>query len=265
MGVLQEYDPTKGENPPGPDTGTTTGPGKPIGVPEDYPIHFPKRPSLAQLRESTNQPLKPGQKPTSTLGQAPFYMDGDDWIPANYSPDMIFSIQQGLVTAGLLTSSYSTHVWDQPTRMAYRELLAISNASGMRAEEKLAELLATAAAGGIQRPGTPPPPLVTRTTDPESLRQVFRKAVIDLTGQGWNRAQIDSAISAYNQIEVQRQQEAYNATYYNGGGNVQDIPDPTSYIESKVQAENPDAVAGESALNFIDLFVNTATGSGWGS
>jgi hypothetical protein len=207
-------------------------------------------------------PTAPGSKLNKSR-----YMEGDQLIPANYSADRIVQIQYNLEQIGLLSrNNYSLGIWDPATQKAYKSLLGIANARGQTAEQTLSEYLSiVAAGGGPAQTGPDIPPLVVSKTPPEELESVFRRAVVDLTGRGWNSDQISQAISAYNQIETQRQQEAYNAQYYGGGGEVTSIPSPSAFIESYTRQNQPEQVAQETGLSFINQFLKTATSPTWGS
>lgn len=249
MGRYQEYEPG-GVDPPisSPDQGG------PIGVPADYPIHRPFTPlnRLPKAEQHVGNPMTaPG-----------FYMDGDEFIPSGYTADRIAQIQVNMEKAGILSQNYSLGIWDQPTQSAYKYLLGAANGAGESAEQTLSRMLATVAAGGGPDISDSLPPLVIRQSDPQTLGNIFRRAVIDLAGVGWTQAQIQSAVTAYQALEAQRQSEMYSAQYLQGGGTVQELPSPEEFIENKVRTEQPEAVAGEEGLGFIQEFVNMATGRG---
>jgi hypothetical protein len=246
MPRYQEYDDS--EEAPGAEPEDEGGP-KPIGVPEEYPIP-------GGVPGPGQRPLNPaftGDKPTPT-GR---YMDGDEWIPANYPGDMVYMLQQQLVQAGLLTSNFTSGVYDPATREAYKQLLGLANAQGEDANMTLSQMVANASA--IPQPAEP---LLTQTTDPAVLRQAFRRSIIDLTGEGWSRDQINDMVGAYNQLERQRQQEAFNLEQSGMSGNVVATPSPMDFIETQVQEQNPEGVQEEEALGFLNDFLQTV-GGGW--
>lgn len=231
---------------------------QPIGVPENYAI-----PGGAPPVTSTGAPIGAMERKAAAEHGRPVptsrYMDGDEWIPANYPGDMLYQLQQQLVQAGLLTSNFTAGVYDPATREAYKNLLGLANASGQDANRTLAQLVSNAAAA----PQLPAEPLITQTTDPTVLRQTFRKAVIDLTGEGWGREKINDMVAAYNQAEIARQKEAYDMQLAGESGNVVGMPSPADYIESQVMERDPEGVAGEQALDYLSDFMNMASGGEW--
>lgn len=257
-------DPIDTSAPPPPVTGE--GP-QPIGVPQGYTVPVPVT-NPVQLREGSGG---------STI-QRPTYFDGDDWLPSSYSAVEIFQMQTALAKVGLLRGTWSGGYWDDSTRKAYRELLGMANARGSRnADTLLNEMLTQSQELGgalftvdengnvvMTRPGSQDQraPLVTRTTDPAALRNVFRRSVIELLGEGWSEDQINGMVKSYNDMEVQRQTAAYNAQ--ETGGSIQDIPSPESFIESQVQAKDPIGVQANEALGFASDFMQLASSTAWG-
>lgn len=212
---------------------TTTGEPGPIGVNKGY--KYPGYVGRPSERQFTPDPrgLDPYKDPNRTT-----YYDGDEYIPANWGADQIWQLQQAMAKIGLLTGSFTRNTWDSNTRNAYRELLGLANAQGVDANRALTGLLQEAggqdeanrysvdefgnviASGGAAVRA----PLITRTTDPAALRSTFRKAVIEMLGEGWSQEEINKMVAAYNGVEIQRQTQAYNMDLT--GGNVTDIPTP---------------------------------------
>jgi hypothetical protein len=106
------------------------------------------------------------------------------------------------------------------------------------------------------------PPLVTRTTDPAVLRQVFRRSVIELLGEGWDQGQIDGMVQAYNQMEQQRQQSAYDQQLE--GGSYVDIPSPEGWIEARVAERDPAGMQKAEAMTMIDDTLGALAAPAWG-
>lgn len=250
----QQYDPNSG--PPAPTD--TTDNDHTIGVPEDYPIPgaVPKPGQSPIGNYGTTGMVFGGEKPTPT-GR---YMDGDEFIPANYDANTIYQLQVEMAKAGLLTSNFPHGVWDPSTMGAYRDLLAMANAQGVTAEQALAQAVSATNALGYET--SPRAPLVIRQTDPGTLRQVFRKSMIDLTGVGVNQEQINNMVASYHQMESQRQQSAYDTEPE--GGTVTDIPTPQDFAEDQIRTNNPEGVAGEEGLSYMNDFMRMAGGEGWG-
>jgi len=288
------------ETAPGRDSDTGSGERHAIGVPDEYEVERAKRQNLtgrglppAQVRawETIYTNLEKQGKGTYTV--KPQYFDGDDYIPANWPSNQIWQIQQALAKVGFLTSAFTRNTWDTATRNAYRQLLGIANATGVSADQALSELLDTSGGdvegqgrwtvdefGNVVRAGEgeAPPPLVTRTTDPAALRQTFRRAIIELLGEGWSQEQINNMVKAYNQMEIARQTEEYNLMYglenekpnaagglaHSGGGSVMSVPSPEEFIEQQVLTKDPAQAQVHDALGFTEDFMQAASSPAWG-
>lgn len=221
----------------------------PIGVPEDWSVEM-----------RSGYPWAVGG-PNTTVAKKPLYFDGDEYDPARGSPESIAMLQRKMAEAGILTSPFRLGYWDGPSTTAYAKLLGFANTYGVHASlaveawkanppvEYDPETGQIVDAGAELRERAP---LVTRTTDPAILGNVFREAVINIAGEGWDQRQIQSAVRAYNLLERQRQKEMYDAQVV--GGNVQDIPAPADFIEARVRQEDPDRVAAETGLGYIGEF-----------
>lgn len=269
MGITQ--DPIS-SSPPPPASSSQSGEPNPIGVPKGYttPRRQHQREEMGDIRFRRDPQSYTSQIP-------PSYFDGDEYIPANWPADQIFQLQQALGRVGLLTGTFTPHTWDQSTRNAYKELLALANAQGIDANRALGELLRTSSAekggqykvdefGNIVPVGQEqgPPPLVTRTTDPAQLRTTFRKAVIETLGEGWSQEEINKMVAAYNQVEIQRQTQAYNMDINGTAGNVQEIPSPEAFIEEQITKKDPVGVQTNDALDFTQDFMQIANSPAWG-
>lgn len=261
-----------------PPPATTSGSGtpSPIGVPE---YMYDENGKVVPYRTST---YKHDPEPYSSYGAfydvPPKYFDGDEYIPTNYPSTNIFQLQQALARVGLLTGTFTKNVWDKASQAAYRELLGMSNRSGLTADQMLAELLATAGDDkGVRftvdefgnivpagAAGSEVPPLVTRTTDPAALRSTFRRAVIEMLGEGWSTEQINNMVKAYNSLEVQKQTEVYNLGVNQQAGSVTDIPTPEQFVESQVLQKDPIGVQSHEALGFTQEFMDVASSPAWG-
>ena len=274
----RQSDPIDSGGPPPPSTSTTKGP---IGVPDDYMAPIAVSPD-STLRESAAgfANAQSGARPFAgpSLGsQAPTYFDGDEWIPASYSANEIFQMQEALAKVGLLRGNWSGGYWDTPTMSAYKELLGMANASGMTdADQLLGRMLSQVNDMGgtglftvdengnvvLARSENQRAPLVTRTTDPAALKSVFRRSVIELLGEGWDENQLDQMVSAYNSLEVARQKQAYDMELT--GGSVVDIPSPEAFAETQVQEKDPEGQQAYESLGFARDFMQLASNTAWG-
>lgn len=70
------------------------------------------------------------------------YQDGAQWTPQNAPPADVYSLQQQLVQAGILSqTNMRPGVWDVDSANAYKTVLAFANATGMNATDALKVLI----------------------------------------------------------------------------------------------------------------------------
>jgi hypothetical protein len=259
----------------------------PIGVPEGYTA--PRPTNLRGMTTRGSEGWSEGGRGHGTIfPQAPRYYDGDEYRVRPMSPAAIAAIQDQMARAGLLTSDFMMGVWDPATAEAYKVLLGMANAQGTTVEQAMTLLgsgermewdPATGtyqSVGGLGAGAAPVPELVTRVTDPEVLKSVFRRAAIETIGIGWSEEQLQRAADAYNNVERQRQQEAYDTqlaagqlgSMTDGGapvaGEVVEIPSAEGWIDSYIRKEDPAGVAENQALDMVDVFMQTAGSTAWG-
>lgn len=228
------------------------GPTSPIGVPLGYAV--PVRTS-AQMREAGG---------SAPYMRQPRYYDGDELLPSQWGPDKIADLQRQLVRAGLIRpgTRISVGVWDEASIDGYYKLLASANRNAVTWQGALNRILSQSQGTSevdefgnlipVEETGAQQVP--TRTTPPEELRSVFRSAVIDTLGQGWDENKINQMVSAYNQLEVQRQQEAYAAE--GTSGNVVGVPSPEAYITEQATQANPGRAQAEKSLDYLGQFMS---------
>lgn len=276
-----------GSSPPPPTGSSSSGKPAPIGVPatmydKDGKIVPYTVPGVGHKigDEKGNTTPYNTQSFNYTTQVAPRYFDGDEYIPANYPATNIWQIQQALAKIGLLTGTFTRNTWDNTTRNAYKELLGLANAQGLSVEQTLNELLATSSGQGesggggqftvdangnvVPVGGSEVPPLVTRKSDPAALRSTFRRAVIEMLGEGWSQADIDKMVAAYNQVEVAKQTEAYNMELSGQAGSITDMPTPEEFVQQEVLKKDPVGVQTEEALGFTQEFMDLASSPAWG-
>lgn len=244
----------------------------PIGVPDDYSV--PRR----QYGREEMGDIRFRRQPQSWVTNVgPVYFDGDEYIPANWTSNQIWMMQQALANVGLLSGTFTRNVWDDTTRNAYKQLLGLANAQGLDVDRTLQELLATAGSeegarwkvdenGNVVPAGgsAAPPPLVKRHTDPTTLRSTFRKAVIEMLGEGWSQEDINKMVQAYHGVESQRQEQAYNMEIAGKAGTITDIPSPEAFVEDYVTKKDPMGVQTQDALGFSQEFMDLASSTAWG-
>lgn len=257
---------------------------QPIGVPEDYTIGVPQ--DMTGMSATAGEGWAAGGKGHGMMvDRPPRYFDGAEWTPAGLSPQAIRELQMQMAMTGLLTSDFSPGVWDESSMNAYKSLLSFANARGVTWEAAL-ELYTQSVsetggrvqwdpatgqfvpAGGGGPGSGGPPPLITRTTDPLVLKQVFRSAAIEQLGTGWDQQRIDQAVQAYNQLEIQRQQELYDMQVANMGqgvsGSVVEIPSAEAWIGSYIEGQDPAGQQANSMLNYTADAIQLLGSPAWG-
>lgn len=236
-----------GGPPPTDDTGATKKP-NPIGVPaETYnPATGQYEPWQATVSVAPRAPSVPAHGfihaydsgvPVGTTSQVPpRYYGGDEVAPAGWDPERIANLQRDLVAVGLIPKSASIRVgfWDANSQKAFEQLLGYANQTGTTWQSALSNYGQMTEAEGA---GQPRAPLQVRTSNPDELRTVFRKAVIDTLGQGWDQTKIDSMVSAYQAAETGAQTTAYNQA--ETGGTVSQVASPDVFAATQARAENP--------------------------
>jgi hypothetical protein len=216
--------------------------------------------------------------------QAARYFDGDQYMPRKFSPAQIWELQQILAQMGLLTGSFQREIWDEPTANAYAGVLAYANQQGLTEQQALMRMGQDGGAGTTgsryrvdengklvpigEEAGREVPPLVTRTTDPKVVQAVFRKAAIELLGQGWSREQITGMQQAYTQMEEQRQRDLYEAQIRESGtpqaGSVVDIPSPEAFAETYITEKAPEDKQEYEAMRYASEAAQLLGSTAWG-
>lgn len=250
----QEDDPLDvGEIPLPPDL---TGP-VPIGVPPGYKSTKVLRPAPRRPGEVT------GEAGGYVVPVRPQYFEGDELMPSQMSPDRIADLQREMVAAGMIRpgARISMGVWDDASVDGYYRLLAYANRGGMTWMAALNKIKASGAGffevdeqGNLVPVGEEAADQIpTRTTPPEELRQTFRRAVIDTLGQGWSEDQINSMVSAYNSMEIERQREAISAE--GTSRNVVGVPSPEAFIVEQATQTDPGRAQAEQGLDYMNQFM----------
>jgi hypothetical protein len=257
--------------PPPPDEELESDVPQPIGVPLDYTAPGRRGERVPKFDPRTGDPMGfvPGSSTPSRI--APRYFEGDEGRPAMGNPQEIWALQRKLVRIGLLQgTTFQRGVWDPASQSAYTWLLGLANRNGFSDQQMLEQMLQAPdrflvdvqdAMRGENRP-----PLITQTTDPKTLRQVFRRSIIDLTGEGWTQAEIDQMVQSYNDVELRRQRQAYNLEAPGSeGGNVVTIPEPEAFIEAKIHEQDPLAIPAHEMAQFAQESLSFLSSPAWGS
>lgn len=263
---------------------------KPIGVPRGYTVPSvrvgPVSARQAEALAASNRRL-----PGTVFERGPRYFDGDQWRIASTSPQTVTAIQRAMVNAGLL-NDFKYGVWDERSADAYAKVLAYANAAGISDQMALQQMaenpdLALGGGGssgggsggrqivGFDENGDPifseyvPPPLELRTTNKEDLKNLFRSLTAEKLGIGWNDAQLNELVDAYNwqEIRVQRsnydQQVALERQAFNEGPeaiagkalNIEEPPEREAFLQEELIRRDPVGYqAAQVGLSAVDMF-----------
>lgn len=238
--------------------------GQPMQGPDGQPLRWGASVPVPPNGPGSRGIEGPGTAPSSGFDyQLPRYFSGDEWLPAQLPPDQLAALQRKMVAAGLLKpGTAQLGVWDQVSMTAYTRLLEFANASGLDAQTALDRW----GQATQKNPNQGRAPLVVQVTNPDDLRQTFRKAVIDTLGEGWDQSKIDQMVNAYQQVETQAQQQQYqmkgttidpNTGYpvdAGQGGTVTAPPSPQAYAEQQARSEAPAQAQEHDSLGFINQF-----------
>lgn len=268
----RNYDDTDDEDSGGRSSG---GRNKPIGVPEDFriPVQTQQRPGYYPHGYNYNtRTWGAGADPNamSAVQMGPRYHEGDQGLPARYHPNTIIRLQERMHSVGLL-GSFRRGIWDLDSANAYKDLLAYANYRGISADQAIREMEQSAESTGTlyqggkirfdpttgewvsdDTGGSTRAPLIIKQSDPMELEKVFDEAVINTLGVGWDKTRIQNMVRAYQDLEAQRQQEAYNLEL--SGGSVVEIPSPSSFAQSYAQSQDP---AGAEKARFVNTAAET--------
>ena len=232
------------------------GPSGSSALPERSPIGVPEGYSASQQRPMFNvgkfaKIATRNTMPQKTVQVPPRYYEGDELLPASLSSEDRARIQRDLADAGLLTGKFRLGYWDVASQRAYAAALGYANQTGKSVKQAIAELKTHPEAGTSEDRE----PLVIKKTDPESLRGVFRDVSRKLLGRQLSPDELEQFIGAYNQVEAQKQTEAYNVGDPEGqGGTISTIPNPDVYVEERLRKERPTDVAATAVNERADEF-----------
>jgi hypothetical protein len=270
----------------------TTGGRTPLGVTKGFVAQN------APGRIISTRQLQEGAYPTTTHRQAPRYFKDDEFRPANFHPTEISSIQQELAFVGLYQDNDYVVAgdWGPDTAAAFKRLLGYANQHGMTWRDALANIRAGIGAGApgpggeggggggggggtgggggrfrIDESGNIVPiaediperaPLVARTTDPRTVALVMREAAMNLLGEGLNNETTQGLVQAFNQMEVQRQQAAYDTQLT--GGTVVDIPSTEAFAQAELESKYPEQVKAWRMTEFGQNALQLLASPAWG-
>lgn len=210
------------------------------------------------------------------VSMAPRYKQGDELYPPqnNYDPTAIASLQNQLVSSGLLKPrNFQLGQWDQTTMLAYRELLGYSNVAGLPYAQSLANMKSIIAKyGDTTQTGSVRQPFLPQLTDPAALKDTLDAVSVRTMGRGLTPAEKDAFVSSFQGMQTTAQQTRYdnqgnydpNTGAYTGSGGSDTQPDASGQAAAYINQTNPDAVESYNYLNAYKAFDQLLHGSGLG-
>lgn len=188
----------------------------------------------------------------------PTFRKGDETAPLGWAPRKIATFQRQLVDAGLLLKPYRAGRWDAASAGALEELMAFANSQGHSSiETALAEWQRVEAEfGGVTDPEGGPGggrQLTIQVSDPVELKRVFRRAVVDMLGQGWDEGRLDQMVTSFQDTERAVQQRAFEVGEM--GGEFTGLPDPAAFAEEQIREQDPIGVQSRDLLGRTEEFL----------
>lgn len=229
-----------------------------LGVPEGYKA---QRPDIQGPASATSDPRQ----------IAPRYAEGSQYDPHGLSPEVRAQMQVQLDSAGLYDKGDTIRlgVWDDTTVAAYTKLLKFANQGGYDVPTALQQLGTLTAAERAERGlgsvgkggagGSSRQPLVVSLSNPTDLRALVRRTAQKTLGQGISEEQMNHFVGAYQQLERQYQQQAYEQAGA-AGGTVIEAPSVEAFAEQQVEAADPVAAEATRQVNVFKTVANALRG-----
>lgn len=158
----------------------------------------------------------------------PKFFDGDEDQIRRKSPEEIGSIQQQMVSAGLLSGKFNPGLADDKTVAAYKTLLGWANSFGVDSPYLAVQRLKEA---GYQGKNVGTAKYVTNAAD---LKNVFDKTAQNVLGRTLDEQSLNRLVTAYQQEEKAPTQNTVIA-----GTKVKE-PTAAVFGEKKITAQNKD-------------------------
>lgn len=166
---------------------------------------------------------------------------------AGLSPESMWSIQQGLMRAGLIDQA-PKGIFDDITATAMSKVLSYANKRGLLWQDALDEYAAAGDAAGLGAGGGPRRVFTPQLSNPDDLRRVFKQAAYDLTGGSFmDDSTYERMVSGYQGAELAAQRAQFDAAV--SGAEVTDAPSAQAFAQTDLKAADPSAV---EAKRFAD-------------
>lgn len=234
----------------GPSGGRDSDENKYIGVPDDY-----RTPGMT-LEEAQRRRDR-GEEFETAITRRPSFKEGDDYKPASQPPEVIATIQQRFVDAGLITGSYRIGMWDDATRKAYRQVLGYANARGLSDDAEALNQLASMPK--VEKDRAPRAPLQVQVSNPADIRAALKETFRSKLGHGdIDDAKVDAMIAAYQGREASAQRQQYQQA--ETGGTVVEPPSLETFADVQAQKADPTAYSSHKVLDKFSMIADMLGG-----
>ena len=237
----------------GPDVGSGPSGSKYIGVPEGY--------LAAEERPDVRLEGRGWWTPPPTVRE-PRYKQGDEYKPAGLGASRIARLQLDLANSGLMGKkpSFRMGVWDEPSRLAYKKLLAFSNQYGVDYENALDRLTAAPLVDEDERQEGDDDLPAVRLTNPDDLRAVIQLGARQHIGRRLDDSEVERIVASYQASEAATQRAAHEAS--ETGGTYTDMADPSTFAEQQIRATHAVEAGGHDVANVFSNFLKIIEGAG---
>src|SRR5690606_22676073 len=180
--------------------------------------------------------------------QPPTFYDGSEvsFVFAMQTPDLV-ALQRQLAQAGLLDPDLVGGPPPDETLSARRTIMTYANRRGFTSftdalRDYLAQWSNTEASrsGGRGAAGGRLPAPVSNADD---LRRVFKAAIIDTLGQGWDEARINALVADY-----QAHERAFNNAIAAGEAPDEQVASPETFALEAARQQDPTGAAAQDFL-----------------
>jgi hypothetical protein len=204
----------------------------------------------------------------SVGGNSPQYRANDEFnILGNMSEGQRRRVQQQLLALGLADPTQITFGQVDPyTVQAFEAVLGYANMQGKSWNEMLFSAQGSAvlnqrraqAGRGGGGGGGGRAPQTVQVSSPDTLRRLFRKAMVEMAGSRVEGFDIEAAVQAYQQVEAGYQKQAYGMAPT--GGTIADPPSAEVFIADRLEGQAGTEVQSNSIAERAGSLLNMIQG-----
>lgn len=184
-----------------------------------------------------------------------YYDEYLDDLTSRLSPERTRELQQAFVYLGMLSekSVVTYGRWDDSSRGALKELLAISNRSGRVWDQTLEDLLRTPNPALLAAPRGPSgpsrAPFQPRTPDRDEVKRVYQQAAIRSLGGQFNVSddEMEAFADSFTEQVVSAQRAAYD------GRPISEPPSATAEAQEQLEDTRGDEVEAADFAGYVDV------------